>query len=108
MPVPQGRREYKKREFCNDVQCFVQVELNKHTAGSEEYETVRKICSSACQFKADDFREWLNQKGFKVFKDGKEVAFEKVKEQCADYTGTWNLHNWMIKNGFELFKKVEG
>ena len=83
MPTPQGHIEYKKREFCNDVQCFVQVEINKHSAGSVQYETVRKICSSACQFKADDFKDWLAKHGFKVFKDGKEVAFEKVKEQFA-------------------------
>ena len=105
MPIPTGHREYKKREFCNDVPCFVQVELNKHQAESEAYESVRKICSSACQFKADDFINWLAKRGFKVFKDGKEVDFETVKKECTDYTGTWNLHNWMIKNGFELFKK---
>ena len=96
-------RLYKKREFCNDVKCFVQVELNKHPAGSENYENVRKICGSACQFKGQDFENWLKNNGFSLFKDGKIVDFEQIKN--ADFSTTWKLHKWMVDNGFELAKK---
>jgi len=34
----EGYVEYKKREFCNDVMCPVQLELNACKPGSEEYE----------------------------------------------------------------------
>ena len=32
--VPEGYVEYKRREFCKDVKCPVQVELNQQTEGS--------------------------------------------------------------------------
>ena len=82
--VPEGHREYKKREFCNDIPCFVQVELNKHQAGSEKYENVRKICSSACQFIADDFGDWLNQKSFKIGCCPKECVVESLPKDEWD------------------------
>ncbi len=101
---PAGYREYKKREFCNDVPCFVQVELNKHAANSENYETVRKICSSACQFKADDFENWLGKHGFSMFRNGEKVGFESVKENKQGKT-TWEFHHWMTQNNLILAKK---
>jgi len=46
----EGFIDYKRREFCNDVECSVQVELNKLASGSEEYEQVRKTCRTGCRY----------------------------------------------------------
>ncbi len=97
------QRDYKKREFCNDVKCFVQMELNRHEVGSEKYERVRAVCSSACQFTGKDFEGWLRKNGFGLFKDGKAVDFEQIKN--ADYLTTWRLHKWMTENKYDLAKK---
>ena len=62
----EGFIEYKRREFCNDVKCSVQVELNKLTSGSEEYEQIRKTCSTACLFTTWQFHHWLIEKGYLI------------------------------------------
>ena len=36
--IPEGYVEYKRREFCKDVKCPVEEELNKQTEGSPAYE----------------------------------------------------------------------
>ena len=105
MALPDSYQEYKKREFCNDIKCFVQMELNKHEAGSGKYEKVRGICSAACQFKGQDFEDWLKHNAFNLFKDGKTVDFEELRKQGADFSTTWKLHKWMTDNGYELGKK---
>ena len=61
-----GFVDYKRREFCNDVNCPVQVELNKQTAGSEEYEKIRKTCSNDCKYTTWQFHHWLIEKGYLI------------------------------------------
>ena len=67
MPL-DGFREYRKREFCNDVRCPVQVELNKLDQGSEEYEKVRAECTKGCRRTTHEFHKWLIEKGFIIVK----------------------------------------
>ena len=67
MSIP-GYVEYKKREFCNDVKCPVQLELNAHKEGSEEYERIRQICKTDCKFTTHDFHYWLIEKGYLIVK----------------------------------------
>ncbi|MCL2134196.1 MAG: hypothetical protein FWH37_01370 [Candidatus Bathyarchaeota archaeon] len=57
---------YGRREFCNDVKCSVQVELNGLVEGSVEYEAVRKVCVSGCLFSAYCFHHWLIDKGYLI------------------------------------------
>jgi hypothetical protein len=61
-----GFIDYKRREFCNDVNCIVQVELNKLSAGSEEYEQIRKTCSTGCKYTTWQFHHWLIEKGYLI------------------------------------------
>ena len=61
-----GFVDYKRREFCNNVNCVVQVELNKLPAGSEEYEQIRKTCSTGCKYTTWDFHHWLIEKGYLI------------------------------------------
>jgi len=67
MPL-EGFVEYKRREFCNDVKCPVQMELNKLEAGSEEYEGVRQRCRTNCRYTAWQFHHWLMEKGYLILK----------------------------------------
>jgi hypothetical protein len=60
----EGFVEYKRREFCRDVKCPVQVELNKHVEGSADYEETRKKCGSGCLCTTWQFHHWLIEKGY--------------------------------------------
>jgi len=65
MPI-EGYINYKRREFCNDVQCPVQVDLNSQKEGSEEYENLRKNCSTDCKYTTWQFHHWLIDKGYLI------------------------------------------
>jgi len=62
----EGYVEYKRREFCNDVKCPVQMEMNLKKEGSEEYEKLREICKTNCKFSAREFHYWLMKKGYLI------------------------------------------
>jgi hypothetical protein len=66
---PEGYREYRKREFCNDIACPVQDKLNSLEQGSEEYEKVREECRKACRYTTHQFHKWLIKRGFLILKN---------------------------------------
>ncbi len=70
----EGFVEYKRREFCNDVKCPVQMELNRQTEKAEAYEQIRRKCSTACVFTTWQFHHWLIEKGYLILrpKDSEE------------------------------------
>ena len=68
----KGYANYEKREFCNDVKCPVQLELNSKKQGSEEYETVRQICRRDCRFTTWQFHHWLIDKGYLIIRPENE------------------------------------
>ncbi len=63
-----GYVDYKSREFCKEVECPVQVELNSLEKGSDEYEKVRKNCRTGCRFTTWDFHHWLIDKGYSIIR----------------------------------------
>ena len=65
MPIPDYI-DYKPREFCKDVKCPVQLELNSRKEGSEEYEKIRKTCGTGCKFTTWQFHHWLIDKGYLI------------------------------------------
>ncbi len=67
MAIP-GYVDYRSREFCNDVECPVQLELNSLEKGSEGYEKVREACKSDCRHTARQFHYWLMDRGYLVVK----------------------------------------
>jgi hypothetical protein len=71
MEVP-GFTEYKRREFCNDVKCPIQMELNKQQEKSEAYERIRRTCKNACFCTTYQFHHWLIAKGYLILKPTKE------------------------------------
>ncbi|MBN2159090.1 MAG: hypothetical protein JW807_06825 [Spirochaetes bacterium] len=66
--IPLGYVEYKRREFCKDVKCPVQLELNGLKEGSDEYDKVRKTCTGACRYTTYQFHHWLIDKGYLIIR----------------------------------------
>jgi len=62
----KGYTDYKRREYCNDVQCPVQLLLNKAMEKSPQYEEIRVICASHCLHSTHEFHHWLTEKGYLI------------------------------------------
>ena len=60
----EGYVEYKRREFCKDIQCPMQLDLEKEEPGSVEYENIRGICKSDCKYTTYKFHHWLIEHGY--------------------------------------------
>ena len=60
----EGYIDYKRREFCKDVKCAVQLELEINEEGSEEYEKIRATCKNDCKYTTYHFHHWLVDKGY--------------------------------------------
>jgi hypothetical protein len=72
MMIPvEGYVEYQRREFCKDVQCPVQMELNALEEGSAGYEEKRLVCKEHCRFTTHQFHYWLIDKGFIIIRPEK-------------------------------------
>ncbi len=65
MPI-EGYVDYKRREFCNDIKCPVQMLMNEKGDGSKDYEKLRALCKSDCIHSTYEFHHWLIDKGFEV------------------------------------------
>ena len=63
-PSIQGYIDYQRREFCKDVSCQVQLDLDTKESGSEEYEKIRGICKKDCRYTTYQFHHWLIGKGY--------------------------------------------
>lgn len=65
-----GYSEYKRREFCKDVKCPKQIDLDGQKEGTVQYEEIRKICKTNCCHTTYDFHHWLMGKGYMIVKHG--------------------------------------
>ncbi len=63
---------YKRREFCKDVECPLQMELDEQEEGSQRYEEIRKTCKTDCRHTTYQFRHWLIEKGYLIVRPEKE------------------------------------
>ena len=70
MPI-LGYIDYKSREFCNDVKCPVQTELNSKKQGSEGYERLRQTCRTNCRFSTWQFHHWLIDRDYLIIRPEK-------------------------------------
>ncbi len=66
-----GYVDYKRREFCKDIRCPVQLDLDKQKEGTAEYERIRGICKSACRYTTYQFHHWLIEKGYLIVRPEK-------------------------------------
>lgn len=62
---------YKRREFCNDVNCPVQAIMNKKEDGSVDYNELREICKRKCMHTTYEFHHWLIDKGYLLLRPEK-------------------------------------
>ena len=65
MPIP-GYVDYRRREYCRDVGCPVQAELEASQEGSAAYESVRARCRQSCVHTTYEFHHWLIEHGYLV------------------------------------------
>ena len=68
----EGYIDYARREYCNDIQCPIQVLLNKEVEKSPEYEEIRAICGSNCIHSTYEFHHWLIERGYLVVRPEQE------------------------------------
>lgn len=68
----KGYIDYKRREFCKDIKCPMQLELDAQQQGSEEYERIRGVCESSCKYTTYQFHHWLIKKGYLVVRPESE------------------------------------
>ncbi len=65
MIVPiEGFVEYKRREYCNDIECPVQMIMNRKEQDSTEYNELREICQENCLHTTYEFHHWLIDRGY--------------------------------------------
>ena len=64
----EGFKEYKRREFCNDIKCPTQTKLNKLNIASKSYERTRQTCRTHCKYTTWQFHHWLIEKGYLILK----------------------------------------
>jgi hypothetical protein len=64
----KGFIEYKRREYCNDIQCPVQVMMNEKEQDSMDYNGLREICQKKCLHTTYEFHHWLIEKGYLLVK----------------------------------------
>jgi hypothetical protein len=62
----QGYIDYQRREYCRDVNCPIQLLLDKEVEKSPEYEEIRAICASHCLHTTHEFHQWLIRKGYLI------------------------------------------
>lgn len=66
-----GYVDYKRREFCKEVKCPVQVELGSQEEGSDEYEKIRQVCKADCRYTTYQFHHWLIDRGYLIVRPEK-------------------------------------
>ncbi|MCX5759758.1 MAG: hypothetical protein NTU83_14890 [Candidatus Hydrogenedentes bacterium] len=65
MSLP-GYSDYQRREYCKDVQCPIQILLDRQDPNSSGYDDVRHICIHHCIHTTYEFHHWLIEKGYLV------------------------------------------
>ena len=65
-PSISGYVDYKRREYCKDIGCPRQKELESKITGSEEYEEIRNKCRTECLRTTYEFHHWLIDKGYLI------------------------------------------
>ncbi len=62
----EGYADYQRREYCRDISCPIQIELDKYKKDSDDYERIRSICKKYCVHTTYEFHHWLIDKGYEI------------------------------------------
>jgi len=68
----EGFVEYKRREYCNDVKCPIQMIMNQKEEDSAELQELRDICKENCLHTTYEFHHWLVDKGYLLLRPEKK------------------------------------
>ena len=68
----EGYTDYKRREYCNEVRCPIQLLLNRQLEKSPGYEEIRALCASGCVHSTHEFHRWLTEKGYLIVRPKQE------------------------------------
>lgn len=71
-----GYIDYQRREYCKDVKCPVQLDLDAQEEGSAEYDRIRNICKADCRHTTYEFHHWLISKGYLVVRSAAKADRE--------------------------------
>ena len=71
MPI-SGFVDYKRREYCKDIKCHVQILMNSIQLDSEEYKNLRKICTDSCLRTTFEFHHWLIDHDYQIVRKDQE------------------------------------
>jgi hypothetical protein len=66
MPPLEGFVDYQRREYCKDIRCPIQTELEAEAPGTDGYDRVRGICQNDCRHTTYEFHQWLIEKGYLI------------------------------------------
>jgi len=113
----EGFIEYKRREFCKDIQCPVQINLDKLTDASPAYEQTRKKCSSNCLYTTWQFHHWLIEKGYIIIassqlKNTERTVLANIDKGLADWidalvqNGKYCDRSHLIECALHQYKKA--
>jgi hypothetical protein len=113
---PEGYVEYKRREFCKNIKCPVQLELNGQTEASSAYEQTRQKCSTACLYTTWQFHRWLIEKGFILIvssqlKNNQATLLANIDKELVEWidkqvqTGKFRDKNDLIESVLAQYKK---
>ncbi|MBN1544166.1 hypothetical protein JW898_01755 [Candidatus Woesearchaeota archaeon] len=91
-----GEEHYKSREFCRDIGCEVQQELDKYEKENPMYEVRKTECVGNCRYTREDFMIWLNSNGYTLKGKTDEIFASGTAHQ---------FHEWLQKHGVEIAKK---
>lgn len=111
----EGFAEYKRREFCKDVKCPVQMELSRLSEASPAYEQTRKKCSSGCLYTTWQFHHWLIEKGYMLLvsaqlKDNERTVLVNLDKAFVDWVdeqvgkGKFRDRNHLIESAVAQYK----
>ena len=112
----EGFAEYKRREFCKDVKCAVQLELDRLTEASPAYEQTRQKCSSSCLYTTWQFHHWLIEKGYVILissqlKDSQRTVLVNLDKGLLEWAdrqvqkGEFRDKNQLIGSAIAQYKK---
>lgn len=115
---PEGYVEYKSREFCKDVKCPVQLELNTQTEASPAYEKTRQKCGTACLYTTWQFHHWLIEKGYVILvnsklKNNERTILVNLKKDLLEWIdeqvqkGKFSDRSKLIENAIAQYKKEQ-
>ena len=105
----QGYEDYQKRSFCRDVKCPVQISLDEHVEGSDEYREIKKQCSEGCLRSADNFLDWLKERSFIVTKIGETPRHDQiiVNDVKTENNTAWLFHKAITEKNYTILREIK-